>query len=184
MPKLLSRQSTLNRLMLFIVFALVASVAHAGRVGEAYEPVELGKFIKQNYPHKKNGKSIVPPKNISFYGEIMQLPTKGEFSYVYVALEVMKVTPLPNVSHQMYVSDDKGNVISMYVEKHAAEVFNKYLKLGQRPQFKGYHVYNYKRGPAIIIEGIIEAGSTVSENSKLEGKQAKDSEINPSEAAD
>jgi hypothetical protein len=131
-------------------------VCFAGDIAEDYTYVNLSQYIKENRPHKKDGKSIIPPKNISFHGQVMQLPNEGEFKYVYMAMDIMKIVPTPKITHQMYISDKKGNVVSMYVEKNAAKVFNKYIKVGEQLHFKGFHIYNYKRGPAIVIEGLVE----------------------------
>ena len=152
----LMNKNLVSMLSSCFLIIIISQVSFAGDVDEGYTYVALDQYIKENRPHKKNGKSIIPPKNISFHGQVMQLPRSGEFKYVYMAMDIMQVVPTPEISDQMYISDKQGNVVSMYVEKNAAKIFNKYIKVGEWLHFKGFHIYNYKRGPAIVLEGLVK----------------------------
>ena len=146
----------MSSLLALILFMSIPQTNLAGDIDDDYIEVKLNKFLQDNRPHKKGGKSIVPPKNISFFGQVMQLPKTGKFKYVYMAMELMQVVPTPEITHQMYISDKDGNVVSMYVEKNTAKIFNQYINVGDNLHFKGFHIYNYKRGPAIVIDGLVD----------------------------
>ncbi|MEM7194797.1 MAG: hypothetical protein AAF402_07605 [Pseudomonadota bacterium] len=135
---------------------LMPLVAFAGVSDQPYKPINLAEFVANNRPHKEGTKSVVPPTNIRFIGKVMQIPQAREFKYVYRALAIMEVMPPPEITHQMFIADENENVISVYVEKSTAEIFIQHLKAGDAKEFTGYHLYNYKRGPAIVVDGIYD----------------------------
>lgn len=131
-------------------------------VDDAYKKVNLDSYIKNQRPDKKNGKSILPIKRITFGATLMSKPEAGEFKYIYMALELMGMKPLPVIKHQVFVQSEDGTVISVYMEEYFANTLDKHIrlgniKIGQHLLFKGYHSYNYKRGPAMVMEGLFDA---------------------------
>ncbi len=142
----------------------VTSFAYADEVvsiGEAYKKVELENYIKTQLPDKKGGKSILPIKRVTFEASIMSKPKEGKFNYIYMALDMMGMRPMPVIKHQIFVQAGDSKVIAVYLEEHFAKSLEKHIKLGNVKigstlTFKGYHSYNYKRGPAMVMEGLFD----------------------------
>ena len=131
------------------------------KIGSAYKKVDLDSYIKTQRPHKKGGKSILPIKRVMFNATLMSKPKQGKFNYIYMALDMMHMKPMPVIKHQVFVGAKDGEVISVYLEEHFAKVLEKHIKLGnikigEDLVFKGYHSYNYKRGPAMVMEGLFD----------------------------
>ena len=88
---------------------------------------------------------------LSFEARLKRLPEERDLSYVYTALEVSGISPMPEVRHRMFIESAEGRIIPVYVEKGAAARLQSGLKLEQRARFLGYHVYTYAKGPAILV---------------------------------
>lgn len=148
-----------------LVFLLaITSFASADKVvpiGEAYKKVALENYIKTQLPDKKGGKSILPIQRVTFDAALMSKPKEGKFNYIYMALDMMGMRPMPVITHQVFVQAKDGKVISVYLEEHFAKSLEKHImlgniKIGNDLTFKGYHSYNYKRGPAMVMEGLFD----------------------------
>ena len=153
--------------VLFISFGLFAGQSIAKdlpdvQIEQGYKKVDLESYIKTQRPSKKGGKSILPIKRVAFSATLMSKPKKGKFDYIYMALDMMHMRPMPVIKHQVFVAAKDGKVISVYLEEHFAKGLEKHIvlgniKVGQELHFKGYHSYNYKRGPAIVMEGLFDS---------------------------
>ena len=119
-----------------------------------FKAVELDRFIEQEKEAalKLDGKKLIKRADpVRFVASVKQLPKQKKLTYIYTALEVAKISPLPNVEHQMFIESKDGQIISVYVETQAATRLSQELTDGQEAEFFGYHVYTYKRGPAILL---------------------------------
>ncbi len=121
---------------------------------EDYRQVNLDRFIETQRPMKPGTKTILPPRGVRFSATIKRHPEKITVKYLYTALSVMNVEPLPVVNHRMFVATDQGKVIPLYVEDRMVKAIRKHLPVERRVRFLGYHVYNYSKGPAIVISGV------------------------------
>lgn len=124
-----------------------------------FQAVDLNQFIEQELKvaEKLEGRKLIKQAQpIRFDAKIMRLPQVKKASYIYTALEVAKVSPLPDIEHQMFIESAGGRIISVYVEKQAALKIEKQLAAGKVAQFFGYHVYTYSRGPAILIADFVQ----------------------------
>lgn len=119
-----------------------------------FKAVELDRFIEQEkkaYEKMGNRKLIRKAVPVRFVATIKRLPEQKKLTYIYTALEMAKISPLPDVEHQMFVESKEGQIISVYVEKRAATRLSKDMAEGQTVDLYGYHVYTYTRGPAILV---------------------------------
>lgn len=123
-----------------------------------FKAVDLDRFIEQEKKasEKLEGKKLIMRAvPVQFVATIKRLPEQKKLTYIYTALEVAKVSPLPDVEHQMFVQSKEGQIISVYVEKRAATRLSKEMTAGKTADFFGYHVYTYKRGPAILVADFV-----------------------------
>jgi hypothetical protein len=125
--------------------------ALSGEEGKSYTEVNLDAFIEEQ--STMGGKTvIVVPYNLKTQAVLKSYPEERTVEYLYTALKMMKVEPLPSVNHRMFIESEKGRIIPVYVDDHAAPFIKKGVQLDKSATFKGYHVYNYSKGPAIVIE--------------------------------
>jgi len=132
----------------FLVSVYQGAVAGDSRI------IELQPFIDAERNAYQGTITIVPPLNISFNGVIKSLPEKKSFNYLYKALDLMQVQPLPAVEHQMFIGAPNGDVIAVYVDARVADQISQSVELETIATWYGYHIYSYSRGPAIVIENV------------------------------
>ncbi len=140
----------------FVVLALLLTQAVSASVVERYQPVDLDTFIAQQQPLKKGKRFIVQPHGITMQAELMSMPEKKDIKYAYTALMMMNINPLPSIDHRMFIRSPGGKVIAVYVEEQALSKINNELKVGDKVSFTGYHIYNYRLGPAIVLESFTQ----------------------------
>ena len=75
--------------------------------------------------------------------------------YLFTALSLMQVEPLPKVSHRMFVESAEGSVIPVYVEDAVVREIKAKVAVDTQANFAGYHVYNYSKGPAIVVDSVL-----------------------------
>lgn len=131
--------------------------AESESVGE-FQRVDLDRFIEQEkeaFAEYKNRKLIRMAVPVWFTARMKRLPEKKDMAYIYTALQMAEVSPLPEVKHRMFIESDGGQIISVYVEKQAAEKIKQLLDEEQSAGFFGYHAYTYKNGPALLIVDVV-----------------------------
>lgn len=134
---------------------VAAPAASSGVPAEAeFAPLELDAFIAQELAavERLGGRKILKmAAPVSFQARLKSAPEAKDMVYIYSALEVAEVRPLPEVGHQMFLESAGGRVFAVYVEKRVAARLAAGLAVGQEARFLGYHVYSYKKGPAFLI---------------------------------
>jgi hypothetical protein len=138
---------------LMILFGLLQTDPVMAAVVDKYQTVSLDAFILAQQPPEEGKRFIVKPKGISFQAELMSSPESRKIEYAYTALMMINVNPLPSITHRMFIRSAAGKVISVYVTEEGAKQIQRQLKIGEKVIFSGYHIYNYRLGPAIVVEG-------------------------------
>ena len=142
---------TTTILLLIMCFFLCAHSALAAQ-DTTFKKVQLDQFIvQQKNSIEGNGKTITMAAPISFTAKMKRFPEQKEMSYIYQAMEISGVSPLPEVNHRMFIESAGGRIIPVYVEKNTVAKLKKGLKEEQNANFIGYHVYNYSKGPAVLV---------------------------------
>ena len=141
---------------LCLVALLVAAVVSAGasRAAEDRRVIDLDDYIVSQKPLAKGGRTIFRPRPIAFAARVKSHPERIKVEYLYEALAVSNVSPLPEVSHQMFVESAEGRIIAVYVEDQAVKGIVAGFALEAQADFDAYHVYNYSRGPAMVVEAV------------------------------
>jgi hypothetical protein len=132
---------------------LGVSSAFAGILGLEYQEIDLDSFIVEQRPLTPGTRTILKPSGVAMLATVMSEPEKRDVKYLYTALQLMQVTPIPKVNHRMFIRTSEGQVIAVYVEDAGVDLIRRELDPGDQVRFHGYHVYNYSKGPALVIEG-------------------------------
>ncbi len=143
------------RYVRFVVLALVmvcGAITITPAQDEEFKEVTLDEFIVNNKVDLEGGKKLLKMADpISFTARMKRFPEEKKMTYVYVALGVAGVQPMPVVEHRMFIESKEGRIIPVYVEKNVVEKLKNGLKEEEQAHFKGYHVYSYAKGPAILV---------------------------------
>ncbi|MEM1313101.1 MAG: hypothetical protein AAGI51_00995 [Pseudomonadota bacterium] len=113
------------------------------------ELVDLDEFAALR-PTKEGTRDVFVPAPIQFEARVLEAPEPIKTDYLMTAFSVVGVSPAPQVGHRMFVETDEGLVVPVYVWQGAVESFAS----GDAPlQLVGHHVYTYRKGPAIVVDG-------------------------------
>ncbi len=139
----------------FLVFYSQLSVAAQGGDDASYRLVNWVEFVALNQVSSematKKHRLMFQPKSVSFQAQLMSKPELGEFTLAYDALQFWQgEAELPNISHSVFVGEEKGVVLGAYVTHEAAEMLNE-LELNTQATFYVMHIYNYAKGPRVVI---------------------------------
>lgn len=119
-------------------------------IGE-HKAVDFGSYISKFKDDYQGNIYIIQPSNIHFKATLMDKPKAKNSAYVQQALQMMQVSPMPTISHQMFLGADDGQVIAVYVDQRIVAAIDK-LPVKQTVDWFGYHIYNFSKGPALVIE--------------------------------
>ena len=143
--------------------ALSSAMQKNGNFGD-YQYIEnMADFVAKNKPSKKGTKEIQVNKLVVFDGTVLSLPEKQKTDYLSLTMEVAKLNPKPVVEHSIFVevSTEPQVVIPVYIVKSVAAELERFYKSygatgfkNQKIRFAGVHIYNYNKGPAIVVESI------------------------------
>ena len=140
-------------LQLFSVLLCVnAASAEQVKAVDRYHAVDLDAYIESQRPLRENTRTIIQPRAIRIQARLLSKPERRHIEYAYTALSAMRVYPLPVINHRMFIRSSGGRAIPVYVTADAAEKIGSGLQIGEQAQFSGYHIYNYRQGPAIVVE--------------------------------
>lgn len=142
-----SKRINLLAIILILVLLPVALAANDGD----FKNVELDSFIKQEVVTEKGKKLIKMAEPVSFTAKMKRFPEEKSMNYIYTALQISGVTPAPTVEHRMFIESKGGRIIPVYVEKDTVEKLKTGLKEEQSANFLAYHMYNYSKGPAVLV---------------------------------
>lgn len=141
----------LGALLLGALLAL-AGAALAEDTAPAYQDIDIDRLVATARPEKKGTSAFFKPSPVRFNGRIKQEPRKRNTEYLFTALSFFPLDPVPKVSHRMFIETPGGHILPVYVEDTQVEGI-KGLGEGTAVIFTGWHVYNYSKGPAILVVG-------------------------------
>lgn len=121
-----------------------------------FSEVQLKQFIDNNQLSKKmvekKQRLMLKPSAINFAATLKAKPKPGQFTLVYEALALWGDGDMPQITHSAFIGTEDGRVLSVYVNHKAAEQLQA-LPLDQPLNFYAIHIYNYAKGPRLIIVG-------------------------------
>lgn len=121
-----------------------------------YQDIDIDRLVTTARPEKKGTSAFFKPSPVRFSGRIKQGPRKRDVEYLYTALSFFPLDPKPQVSHRMFVETPGGHILPVYVDDSQVAGLEK-LGEGAAATFSGWHVYNYSKGPAILVVGFERA---------------------------
>ncbi len=143
---------------------LNAAMQKNGDFGDYQYIEDMPQFVADSQRLKDGTKEIQVDKFVVFDAQVMTLPEKQKTDYLYLAMSVAKVNPVPEVDHAMFVGVSEDVVLPVYVEQSVVKKFAKLHEQygaegfrNRKMRFAGIHVYNYSKGPAIVVESIAAA---------------------------
>ncbi len=117
-------------------------------------PIDIDAFVAEQRPMTQGTTSLLPPSPVRFVARLKQYPQPRKVEYLYQVLEFFPMDPRPEVNHRMFVTTPGGHILPVYVDDRAVEGIRDDLKEeGAEASFYGYHMYNYAKGPAILVTG-------------------------------
>lgn len=148
------------RLFIFCFLLLssqLTTAAPASDQNEVYRVVNWESFVAENQvsPQMAADKHrlMFQPKPIRFQAALMSKPQPGQFTLAYDALQFwVGEAGMPNIDHSAFVGDGKGTVLAAYVTHEAAKMLND-IELNMPVIFYAMHIYNYAKGPRVVIVG-------------------------------
>lgn len=118
----------------------------------AYKPVQLASWVPVM---RTPGRIILQPSGVSFHATLAAVPRVQKSDYLQMALRTMQVSQPPKVGHALLLryGDGPDQQLVAYVEDAVAARLAAELKPGDRREFFAFHVYNYAKGPALVVTG-------------------------------
>lgn len=123
--------------------------------------VSIDEYINQNQVSQniidKKQRVMLEPELIDFTANLQAKVVPSKASLVIDALSVWGISPLPEVAHSTFLRTPNGNVIGVYVEKTIAERLSSSYQLNTSISFQAYRLYNYAKGPRLLLVGVKSA---------------------------
>lgn len=116
-----------------------------------YKEVNLKELVAKSRTEVPGQRIIFAPSPIKFRATLASLPTPQKADYLLAALSMMKVSNPPKVSQRIGLDYGGDKAIAAYIDDGVAARLGKEAKAGQTMTFYAFHVYNYSRGPALLI---------------------------------
>lgn len=116
-----------------------------------YKQVDLKALVANSRTEVPGQRIIFAPSPITFRATLASLPTPQKADYLIAALSMMKVSNPPKVTQRIGLEYGGEKAIAAYIDDRVAERLSKDVKAGQELIFYAFHVYNYSRGPALLI---------------------------------
>lgn len=106
--------------------------------------------LLQLRPRQGGTREIGPLAPITFEVVVKEAPKVISTGYLQEAFGILGYDPAPKVTHRMFVETAQGQVMPVYVWDKIAANF----AAGPNPvQLRGFQVYTYSKGPAIVVDG-------------------------------
>ncbi len=149
-------------LAIFALAAIVALPLHAADPAQqipvsrldpaaAYKDVDLKALVARSRTELPGQRIIFAPTPIRFRAVLGALPVAQKADYLHSALNMMKVSNPPQVRQRIGLDYGGETLLSAYIEEDAAKRLAAAVKPGQVRTFYAWHVYNYSRGPALLV---------------------------------
>lgn len=116
-----------------------------------YQQVDLKELVGKSRTEVPGQRIIFAPSPVKFRATLASLPTAQKADYLFAALSMMKISNPPKVTQRIGLDYGGEKAIAAYIDDSVAGRLSKEAKAGQVLTFYAFHVYNYSRGPALLI---------------------------------
>lgn len=142
--------------VLLSIFLLAISYKLPATERVEFKQVNLVSFVNENQISQKmiekKQRLMLKPSAIQFDAKLKARPKQGKYNLVYEALSLWGEGKMPNITHSGFIEASDGRVLSVYVSNQAEQQIRS-IPLGQPTNFYAIHIYNYAKGPRLIIVG-------------------------------
>ncbi|MBZ8141657.1 hypothetical protein CLD22_17340 [Rubrivivax gelatinosus] len=128
--------------------AAPAPAASAADATDGFREVRLETFVP---PARTPQRIILRPSGVQFDAELAALPRPQKAEYLQQALQLMHVSEPPRVQQAVLLRYGRGETLVAYIDEAAAQRLAREVKVGEKRRFYAFHVYNYSRGPALVV---------------------------------
>lgn len=140
------------RILLSTVLLLAGLGVHANS-DQGFRQVDLDELIRDAKPAHQGTVEILRFHKIKLLVEMASLPQAIKTQYLLETMTLMGVKPLPKVTQGMFIRAASGKTQRVYVIDTVAARITTALKPGQKVLLYGYHAFNSKHGPGILVSG-------------------------------
>lgn len=122
----------------------------AAAADNSYKEVDLATWVP---PLRAPQRVIIKPAGVSFQAVFEGGPREQKTAYLQQALKLMRVSEPPKVNQAIRLRYGPGeqDMLVAYIEETAAERLRQEIRVGEKREFFAFHVYNFSRGPALVI---------------------------------
>jgi len=137
--------------------------------------VDLDQYIANNQVSQniidKKQRVMLEPELINFYATLQTSVQTSKAELVTDSLAVWGISPLPEVSFSTYIRTLSGSVIAVYVENTIADHISESYTPETLIEFQAYRLYNYAKGPRLLLVGVKTADKALVKKLKQQEQQ-------------
>ena len=145
-----------NLVVVAVLCASACAWAGGASLPKPYQPVELATLIETSRTPVAGQKIIIRPNPVSFSATLLQGPKAQRSDYLRQVLSMMPPEPMPQVQQGIVLGYGNSQGMPAYIDQAIAKRLQTELKIGERRRFYALHVYNYSKGPALVVTGFGE----------------------------
>lgn len=123
----------------------------------SYRQVELEKLVDGSRTEIPGQRIVLRPENLSFVAVLEDLPAPQRAEYLTSVLHMMQASEVPEVRQRIVLRYGDERFLTAYIESEVARRLEETAKVGERRRFYALHVYNYSKGPALLITSFGDA---------------------------
>ncbi len=139
---------------MILISSLLLTIVSTGRAsGDSadFSPRDLDKMIEHGTPGQKGSVELLPLPLIQIEAQVAAPPKVRKTHYLMHVLEGWGLNRMPAVTHGLDIHSLKGHQLNVYMEDQTAKRALAALSVDDRVTLYGYHVYNSKYGPGILV---------------------------------
>ncbi|MBL0711896.1 MAG: hypothetical protein JJV99_12925 [Colwellia sp.] len=137
--------------------------------------VDLDQYIANNQVSQniidKKQRVMLEPELINFYATLQASVQTSKAELVTDSLAVWGISPLPEVGFSTYIRTLSGSVIAVYVENTIADHISESYTPETLIEFQAYRLYNYAKGPRLLLVGVKTADKALVKRLKQQEQQ-------------
>ncbi|THF62688.1 hypothetical protein [Pseudothauera rhizosphaerae] len=122
-----------------------------------YRPVDLKEFVDGSRTEIAGQRIVLRPENVSFVAVLEDPPAPQRAEYLTSVLHMMQASEVPEVRQRIVLRYGDERFLTAYIEAGVARRLAETAKVGERRRFYALHVYNYSKGPALLITSFGDA---------------------------
>ncbi len=141
----------MKKQIVLILYVLLMATTGFASGDPDFKTRDLDQMIEHGDPVNKGTVELLPLPLIQIEALVAAPPKVRKTHYLMHVLEGWGLAPMPTVTYGLDIHSLKGQKLNVYIEDHVAERALAALSVDDRVTLYGYHVYNSKYGPGILV---------------------------------